>query len=321
MEETDMEEKGEEETHEPNRKEEKQETRIEECKEELLLLLPHPPSAQQGGEAQEDHHPDPPQEEEGRNQEGSSPQPIPPPTQDQEGLQKINPLLRMMKKKERDNQELILKEERSKRTPSRKKKEAKEALENKKKETQEDLRKMKTSLKSWMTTSPAPKPKETPPDPIPVRQLNDMTVKNMQKTVEDCVEGRKTVIEEDSNFKKARLKFSQSEKPNQNPNSYENWKKERQTKRKRSSEGLEDEKEVVTGFKKLFKSKSNTFLSCSLTCPAQGQVERGGEGDQVDRLLHKPGVDQHADMVGKNLSDRWRDWTDGKAAYRGEKRK
>ena len=228
----------------------------------------------------------------------------------------------MMKKKERDNQELILKEERRKSTPSRKKKkEAKEALEKKKKETQEDIRKMKTSLKSWMTTSPAPKPQETPPNPNPSRQLKAMTVTSMQKTVENRVEGRKTVIEEDSNFKKARLKLSQSEKPDQNPNNFENWKKERQSKRKRSREGLEDEKEVVTGFKKLFKSKSNNFLSCSLTCPAQGQVERGGEGDQVDRLLHKPGVDQHADMVGKNLSDRWRDWTDGKAAYRGEKRK
>ena len=116
-----------------------------------------------------------------------------------------------------------------------------------KKETQEVLPKMKTSLKTWMTNTPTPKPpqskytNENPPNPNPSRQLNTTTVKNKQKTVENCVEEeKKTVIEEDLAFKKAQKKFSQAEKPKQNLNSFEIWKKERQNKRKRSKEGIDE---------------------------------------------------------------------------------
>ena len=53
---------------------------------------------------------------------------------------------------------------------------------------------MKTSLKTWMTTTPTPKPLESkitneiPPNPNPSRQLKAMTVTSMKKTVENCVE-------------------------------------------------------------------------------------------------------------------------------------
>ena len=51
-------------------------------------------------------------------------------------------------------------------------------------------------------------------------------------------------------------------------------------------------KEVATGFEKIIKSEITNSHSYSMPSPSQGQVECGGEGEQVDRsgqLLHQTG--------------------------------
>ena len=136
----------------------------------------------------------------------------------------INPLMKMMRKEERAKQGRI-KEERRRRTPLRGKK-----------ENQEDLTKLKTSLKTWMNSTPTPHPppstnnKENPPNPTPSRpsrrQLNVKTVETRQKTVENLVKvEKKTVKREDSTFKKAQKMFSKAEKTEDNLNCFENWKR------------------------------------------------------------------------------------------------